>query len=78
MYTPASPRPTTKSIDFEGVDAGVSGINVLECEFGVYLYESNIANEICNGMIDGMWYLLFDFCFFVVLFHLVMDHLNNY
>ena len=60
-YISAVPRPTT--VDFEGIDTRVSGINILECEFGVYLCERNITSEIFNGMINGMWYYLFRFLF---------------
>ena len=61
-HTSAHERPTT--VDFEGIDIVVSGINILECEFDVYLCESNIANEIFNGVINGMWYYLFWFLLF--------------
>lgn len=40
-YTPAPASPTT--IDFETIDTGVSGIIILAREFGLYVYESNIA-----------------------------------
>ena len=54
--TPATPRPRT--VDFEGIDTVISGINILECKISVYLCESNIASEIFYGMIKGMWYYL--------------------
>ena len=50
-HTPA-PRPT--AIVFNGIDTRVSGIDILECEFGVCLCESNIFNGICNEMINGI------------------------
>ena len=51
-HTPAPPRPT--AIVFNGIDTGISGIDILESIFGVDLCQSNGFNGICNEMINGM------------------------
>ena len=66
-------------LNSNGIDSGISEINILERMFGVYLCESAIINEIYNDMIVGMWFFFVVNFFSVVLCNLVnLDHLNLY
>ena len=48
---PRTPSPTpAPTINFNGIDTGLRGINILKGVFGGDLCENIIFNNICNGM----------------------------